>query len=89
MEIILGAVCSREFAEQNIGYDPRLRAYKDAIHTFRNLLTNGLLKFNSDLVETLAVTLVCLSPQFTTFYNVSRPKYLLPVDDGIICQNVP
>ena len=75
MEIILGAIFSREFAEQNIGYDPRLRAHKDAIHTFRNLLTNGLLKFNSDLVETMVIDLICESPMFHQFYQLHRPKY--------------
>ena len=75
MEIILGEIVSREFAAQNIKYDPRLRAHKDAIYTFDNLLSNGLLKFNSDLVETISVTLVCLSPQFAAFYKISRPKY--------------
>ena len=75
METILGVVLSREFTEQNIKYDPRLRAHKDAIDTFENLLSNGLLKFKSDLVETISVTLVCLSPEFAAFYKISRPKY--------------
>ena len=67
MEIILGRVLSKEFSS--------FRFYKDALYAFESILSKGLLGFNSDLVETLAVTLVCLSPQFTTFYNVSRPKY--------------
>ena len=69
MEIILGRVVSKEISSSSFSF------HSDAVHAFDEILTKGLLGFNSDLVETLAVTLVCLSPQFTTFYNVSRPKY--------------
>lgn len=67
MEIIFGAVKSREFFSFSF--------HSEAVRTFDRLLSNGLLGFKSDLVETMAVTFVCLSPQFTTFYKVSRPKY--------------
>ena len=67
MVIILGVVVSREISS--------FRFHSDAVHTFENLLSTGLLEFKSDLVETIAITLVCLSPQFSTFYKVHRPKY--------------
>lgn len=67
MEITLGVIVSREI--------PNFSFHSDAIRTFENLLSNGLLGFKSDLVETIAITLVCLSPQFSTFYKVQRPKY--------------
>ena len=51
------------------------RFYKDALYAFKSVLSKGLLGFKSDLVETIAITLVCLSPQFSTFYKVQRPKY--------------
>ena len=67
MKITFGIVISREFS--NFSF------HSDAIHTFENLLSDGLLGFKSDLVETITITLVCLSPQFCTFYKVHRPKY--------------
>ena len=67
MKITFGVVISREFS--NFSF------HSDAIHTFENLLSDGLLGFKSDLVETITITLVCLSPQFCTFYKVHRPKY--------------
>ncbi len=67
MEIILGRVVSKEISSFSF--------HKDAFNAFDEILTKGLLGLKSDLVETIAVTLVCLSPQFTTFYSVSRPKY--------------
>ena len=67
MKIILGIVISREFSSFSF--------HSDAINVFKSVLSNGLLGFKSDLMETLSVTLVCLSPQFTTFYKVQRPKY--------------
>ena len=67
MKIILGIVISREFSSFSF--------HSDAINVFKSVLSNGLLGFKSDLMETLSVTLVCLSPQFTTFYKVLRPKY--------------
>ena len=67
MEIILGRVLSKEISS--------FRFYKDALYAFESILSKGLLGLKFDLVETIAVTLVCLSPQFTTFYKVSRPKY--------------
>lgn len=67
MEIKFGVVVSREISSFSF--------HSDAIRTFENLLPNGLLGFKSDLVETISVTLVCLSPQFSTFYKIHRPKY--------------
>ena len=67
MKIILGIVISREFSSFSF--------HSDAINVFKSVLSNGLLGFKSDLMETLSVTLVCLSPQFTTFYKAQRPKY--------------
>ena len=67
MEITFGIVMSREISSFSF--------HSDAVHTFESLLSNGLLGFKSDLVETIAITLVCLSPQFSTFYKVQRPKY--------------
>lgn len=67
MKIILGIVISREFSSFSF--------HSDAINVFKSVLSNGLLGFKSDLMETLSVTLVCLSPQFSTFYKVQRPKY--------------
>ena len=67
MKIILGIVISREFSSFSF--------HSDAINVFKSVLSNGLLGFKSDLMETLSVTLVCLSPQFTTFYKVLRPQY--------------
>ena len=67
MKITFGIVISREFSSFSF--------HSDAINVFKSVLSNGLLGFKSDLMETLSVTLVCLSPQFTTFYKVLRPQY--------------
>lgn len=67
MVINFGTVISREISS--------LSFHSDAIHTFEGLFSDGLHGFQSDLVETISVTLICLSPQFSTFYKIHRPKY--------------
>ena len=76
MKISLAIVISIELSS--------FRFYKDALYEFECILSKGLLGLKSDLVETLAVTLVCLSPQFTTFYNVSRPKYYEDILESMV-----
>lgn len=67
MEIILGAVMSREFLSFSF--------YNDAVRTFDSLLSNELLSFKSDLVETISIRLICLSSKFSQFFRAHRPKY--------------
>lgn len=49
--------------------------YKDALYAFESILSKGLLRFNSDLVETISIRLICLSPKFSQFFQAHRPKY--------------
>ena len=67
MEIILGIVTSREISSFSF--------YNDGILTLSSILSNGLLGFNSDLVETISIRLICLSPKFSQFFQTHRPKY--------------
>ena len=67
MEIILGIVTSREISSFSF--------YNDGILTLSSILSNGLLGFNSDLVETISIRLICLSPKFSQFFQAHRPKY--------------
>lgn len=67
MEIVLGIVISRELKSFSF--------YNDALYTFENVLSKGLLRFNSDLVETISIRLVCESPRFAKFFQEQRPKY--------------
>ena len=46
MKIILGIVISREFSSFSF--------HSDAINVFKSVLSNGLLGFKSDLMETLS-----------------------------------
>ena len=75
MEVILGVVISREFSWGYSENFPRLRFHREAIHTFEQLLKDGLLEFKTDLVEELSMTLICLSPTFSAFFKPHRPKY--------------
>ena len=75
MEVTLGVVISREFDRGYFDKYPRLRFHRNAITRFEDLLSDGLLEFKSDLVESLAATFVCLSPPFLAFYKVTRPIY--------------
>ena len=67
MEIKLGIVTSRELSS--------FRFYGDGLYAFESVLSNGLLGFNSDLVETISIRLMCLSPKFSQFFRAYRPKY--------------
>lgn len=67
MEIVLGIVTSRELSSFSF--------YDDALYAFESILSKGLLGFNSDLVETISIRLICLSPKFSQFFQVHRPKY--------------
>lgn len=67
MEIVLGIVISRELKSFSF--------YNDALYAFENILSKGLLGFNSDLVETISIRLVCESPRFAKFFQEQRPKY--------------
>lgn len=67
MEIVLGIVISRELKSFSF--------YNDALYAFENILSKGLLRFNSDLVETISIRLICLSPKFNQFFRAHRPKY--------------
>ena len=49
--------------------------YKDALYAFESVLSKGLLRFNSDLVEEICIGLICLSPKFSQFFQAHRPKY--------------
>ncbi|CDB96348.1 putative uncharacterized protein [Bacteroides sp. CAG:443] len=67
MEIVLGIVTSRELSSFSF--------YDDALYAFKSVLSKGLLGFNSDLVETISIRLICLSPKFSKFFQAHRPKY--------------
>lgn len=69
MKISLGIVVSREISSSSFSF------HSDAIHTFESLLSNELLGFKSDLVEKISIRLICVSPQFSAFFKVLRPKY--------------
>lgn len=67
MEIVLGIVTSRELSSFSF--------YDDTLYAFKSVLSKGLLGFNSDLVETISIRLICLSPKFSKFFQAHRPKY--------------
>ena len=67
MEIVLGIVTSRELSSFSF--------YTDALYAFESILSKGLLGVNSDLVETISIRLICLSPKFSQFFQAHRPKY--------------
>ena len=67
MEIVLGIVTSRELSDFSF--------YDDALYVFESILSKGLFGFNSDLVETISIRLICLSPKFSQFFRAHRPKY--------------
>ena len=50
MKITLGIVTSRELKSFSF--------YDDALYAFENILSKGLLGFNSDLVETISIRLI-------------------------------
>ena len=54
---------------------PTFSYYSDAVNKFESLLTTGLLSFKSDLIETLDVSFICVSPEFRRFFKPVRPKY--------------
>ena len=54
---------------------PTFSYYSDAVNKFESLLTTGLLGFKSDLIETLDVSFICVSPEFRRFFKPVRPKY--------------
>ena len=57
------------------GEFPTFSYYSDAVNKFESLLTTGLLGFKSDLIETLDVSFICVSPEFRRFFKPVRPKY--------------
>ena len=67
MKIALGITMTGEF--------PTFSYYSDAVNKFESLLTTGLLSFKSDLIETLDVSFICVSPEFRRFFKPVRPKY--------------
>lgn len=67
MEIKFAVVVSREIATFSL--------HSDAIHKFEDLLAKGMLGFKSDLVESITIGFVCLSPLFSRFFQAHRPKY--------------
>lgn len=67
MKITLGIVTSRELSSFSF--------YDDAFYAFESVLSKGLLGFNFDLVETISIRLICLSPKFSKFFQARRPKY--------------
>ena len=60
---------------------PTFSYYSDAVNKFESLLTTGLLGFKSDLIETLDVSFICVSPEFRQFFKPVRPKYY---DDKVV-----
>lgn len=67
MKTSLAIVTSRELSSFSF--------YKDALYAFESVLSKGLLRFNSDLVEEICIGLICLSPKFSQFFQARRPKY--------------
>lgn len=52
-----------------------LRYHSDAIYAFEEILSKGLLPLESDLVEEISASLVCVSPVFSKFHKAGRPQY--------------
>jgi len=67
MKTSLAIVISRELKSFSF--------YSDALYAFENILSKGLLGFNSDLVEEICIRLDCESPMFAKFFQAQRPKY--------------
>lgn len=67
MEITLCVIISREISTFSI--------HSDAVSAFESLLSNGLLRLKTDLVESLCIAFICVSPPFSKFFKVHRPKY--------------
>lgn len=67
MKTSLAIVISRELKSFSF--------YNDALYAFENILSKGLLSFNSDLVEEICIRLDCESPMFAKFFKAQRPKY--------------
>ncbi|WP_297272115.1 hypothetical protein [uncultured Bacteroides sp.] len=65
MKTVVGVVMSREFP----GF------HTDAVYTFKNLFSDGVLEFQSDLVETISISIISVSPVFSKFFKPVRPKY--------------
>lgn len=67
MEITLCVIISREISTFSI--------HSDAVSAFESLLSNGLLRLKTDLVESVCIAFICVSPPFSKFFKVHRPKY--------------
>lgn len=61
----------------SMSFDKKLvPCHKDAINRFEEILKSGLGElFQSDIIETFSVRLICLSPEFSRFVELFRPKY--------------
>ena len=65
MEIMLSTIMSREFTE----------LHKDVLFIFKEFLSKGFLEFKSSVIEEMSVRFVCVSPMFSQFYKLIRPKF--------------
>ena len=65
MEIMLSTIMSREFTE----------LHKDVLFIFKEFLSKGCLEFKSSVIEEMSVRFVCVSPMFSQFYKLIRPKF--------------
>ena len=73
MKLKLGVIMSKEF--------PTFSYHSEAVSIFDRVLSIGLPEFRSDLIEEMSVRFVCVSPGFSEFFNLRRPKYY---DDKIV-----
>lgn len=58
---------SREFS--SFGF------HSDAVDEFKSLFSNGILEFKPDLIETISIRIICISPGFSQFFKAHRPRY--------------
>ena len=67
MRIKINTIFSREFCD----------SYQyDVIRKIEKLLDEELShRFQSDLIETFDITVICMSPAFCNFVKAKRPKY--------------
>ena len=65
MKIVVGVVMSREFSQ----------FHTKAVYAFRDMLSEWLLEFKSSVIEEMSVRFVCVSPMFSQFYKLIRPKF--------------
>ena len=65
MKIVVGVVMSREFSQ----------FHTKAVYAFRDMLSEWLLEFKSDIIKEMTIRFVSVSPIFSQFFKQTRPKF--------------